>query len=213
MNTKLATRIATLAMAGFVAMATLPAFAQSAPPAPVIGVVNTDQILRESAAAKSVMAQREKYMSVYQTQANDISTKLRSEDQELTNQRNTLAPEVWQEKAQAFQKKFAEAQASVREKDQRLEYSTNQAMQEVLNTLRVVAQSAAAERGINIVVPQGALLSFDPSMDLTASVMAKLNARLPSVKFQDPASIQIPTGDDDKAAGKGGAAAPATKKK
>jgi len=212
MKTKSFTHFATLAVtaAGLFALsAAAPAVAQSGPPpAPIIGVVNTDALLRESAAAKSVLAAREKYLSVYQTQAKDLSDKLRTEDQELGNQRNILAQEVWQEKAAAFQKKFAEAQGQVREKEGRLEYATNQAMQEVLNTLRVVAQSVAAERGVNLVIPQGTLLSFDPAMDLTAAVMTKLNARLPSVKFQDPDTIQVADEDKPDTAAK----APAKKK-
>jgi Skp family chaperone for outer membrane proteins len=192
---------------------TLPAQAQSVP-APIIGVVNTDLLLRESQAAKSVMAERERYATIYQNQANDISSKLRAEDQELANQRNVLAPDVWQEKAQAFQKKFAEAQGTVREKQERLEYSTNQAMSEVLNTLRVVSQSAAAAKGINVVVPQGAVLYFDPAMDITNQVMSGLNQRLPSVKFQDPETIQVEqqAGAPAAAAKKPAAAAPAKKK-
>jgi Skp family chaperone for outer membrane proteins len=213
MNTKTLARCATLAiMATGLFATTLPALAQSAP-APVIGVVNTDLLLRESAAAKSVMAERERYATIYQNQANDISSKLRAEDQELANQRNVLAPDVWQEKAQAFQKKFAEAQGTVREKQERLEYSTNQAMSEVLNTLRVVSQSAAAAKGINVVVPQGAVLYFDPAMDITNQVMAGLNQRLPSVKFQDPETIQVDQGaEGGAAAAKKPAAAPAKKK-
>jgi outer membrane protein len=186
------TALSIMTAVGLVAIAIAPTQAQSAStPAPVIGIVNTDVLLRESLAAKSVMLEREKYANVYQNQANDISTKLRQEDQDLGNQRNVLAPDVWQEKAATFQKKFAEAQAQVREKQERLEYSTNQAMQEVLNTLRVVSQSVASARGINLVIPQGALLSFDPAMDLTSAVMAGLNTRLPSVKFQDPETIQV----------------------
>jgi hypothetical protein len=38
-------------------------------------------------------------------------------------------------------------------------------------------------------------------MDLTAAVMTKLNARLPSVKFQDPDTIQLPDEDKQQAAG------------
>jgi Skp family chaperone for outer membrane proteins len=213
MNTKILARCATLAiMATGLFATTLPAHAQSVP-APVIGVVNTDLLLRESLAAKSVMAERERYATIYQNQANDISSKLRAEDQELANQRNVLAPDVWQEKATAFQKKFADAQGTVREKQERLEYSTNQAMSEVLNTLRVVSQSAAAAKGINVVVPQGAVLYFDPAMDITNQVMTGLNQRLPSVKFQDPETIQVeqPAGAP-AAAKKPAAAAPAKKK-
>ena len=186
-----------LAVVGLFAVA--PAQAQSGPPpAPVIGVVSTELLLRESLAAKSVMLEQEKYATVYQDEANQISTKLRDEDQALGKQRNILASEVWEERATAFQKKFAEAQAQVREKQQRLEYSTNQAMQEVLNTLRVVSQQVANKRGINLVIPAGALLSHDPAMDITSTVMQRLNLRLPSIKFQDPATIEVAGGSQSK---------------
>ena len=93
MNIENFIRNATLAMmaAGLFALTSFaPAQAQQAP-APVLGVVNTDVLLRESLAAKSVILEREKYATVYQNQANEISTKLRAEDQELGNQRNVLA--------------------------------------------------------------------------------------------------------------------------
>jgi len=209
MNTKSFIRPVMLVATAVAFLATAAGAQAQNAPAPVIGVVNTDVLLRDSAAAKSVMEAREKYASIYQNQANDMSTKLRAEDQELGNQRNVLAPDVWQEKAAAFQKKFAEAQGKVREKQERLEYSTNQAMQEVLNTLRVVAQGVASQRGINMVIPQGALLSFDPAMDLTAAVMSGLNSRLPTVKFQDPETIQVSNDNAPAAAAGAPAAKPA----
>jgi len=60
-----------------------------------------------------------------------------------------------------------------------------------------------------MVIPQGALLSFDPAMDLTAAVMSGLNTRLPTVKFQDPETIQVSNDNAPAAAAGAPAAKPA----
>jgi hypothetical protein len=63
------------------------------------------------------------------------------------------------------------------------------------------------ERGINLVVMRRQILMFgDPGMDITAPVLTKLNQRLASVKFQDPATLQRM---DEQGNPIGGAPAPA----
>jgi Skp family chaperone for outer membrane proteins len=176
-------------------------------PAAVFGVVNTDRILQDSLAAKGVRLEREKYAQTYQTQIKDEEAKLRAEDQELSSQRSVMAPEVFQQRAQAFQQKLAEFQNQVRDKQERLDFSFQQAMQEIGNTIISVSQEIAKQQGITAVAAHNQLLFFDPGMDITQPVLERLNQRLGSVKFQDPATLQAPQAAPAAAAG--GAAAPA----
>ncbi len=168
----------------------------------VFGVVNTDRILQDSLAAKGVRLEREKYAQTYQSQIKTEEAKLRAEDQELSTQRSVMAPEVFAERAQAFQQKLAEFQNQVRDKQERLDFSAQQAMQEIGNTIISVSQEIAKQQGITAVAAHNQLLFFDPSMDITQPVLERLNQRLASVKFQDPATLQAP-------AAPGAAAAPA----
>lgn len=176
--------------------------AQERRPAVVFGVVNTDRILQDSLAAKGVRLEREKYAQTYQTQIKDQEAKLRAEDQELSQQRSVMAPEVFQQRAQAFQQKLAEFQNQVRDKQERLDFSFQQAMQEIGNTIISVSQEIAKQQGITAVAAHNQLLFFDPGMDITVSVLDRLNQRLASVKFQDPATLQA------QAAAAGAAGAP-----
>jgi len=164
--------------------------AQERRPAVIFGVVNTDRILQDSLAAKGVRLEREKYAQTYQTQIKDEEAKLRTEDQELSQQRSVMAPEVFQQRAQAFQQKLADFQNQVRDKQERLDFSFQQAMQEIGNTIIIVSQEIAKQQGITAVAAHNQLLFFDPGMDITAPVLERLNQRLSSVKFQDPASLQ-----------------------
>lgn len=156
----------------------------------IMGVVNTDRVLQESLAAQGVRLERDRYAQQYQAQIKDEEAKLRAEDQELSQQRSVMAPEVFQQRAQAFQQKLAEFQNQVRDKQERLDYAFQQAMQEIGLTIVSVTHEVAKQQGINAVAAHNQLLYFDPTMDITSPVITSLNQRLASVKFQDPSTLQ-----------------------
>jgi Skp family chaperone for outer membrane proteins len=183
------TRLALPALMAVGLAVTTPALAQAASPA-LIGVVDAEALLETSLAGKAVRLEREKYATMYQNQVKDTESKLRAEEQELTQQRGVMAPDVFQQRATAFQQKVADFQNTLRDKQERLEFATSQAMNEIGNTMLVVSQEVAKERGLNAVMARQNLLIFDPSMDITKPVLDKLNARLPSVQFQNPDTLQ-----------------------
>ena len=172
-------------------------------PVPLIGVVDTDLLLQESLAAKGVRLERDKAATNYQSQIAETEKKLRAEDQELSQQRGMMAPELFQQRATDFQKKLADFQTQVRDKQERLEFSFQQSMQEIGNTILVVSGEVAKERNINAVMARNQLLMVDPGMDITKPVLDRLNQRLASVAFQNPDTLQRA---DDKAAPPGGKA-------
>lgn len=168
-----------------------PAHAQAEKhPTPIIGVVDTDLLLQESLAAKGVRLERDKSATTYQTQVADQEKKLRTEDQELSQQRAMMAPEAFQQRATDFQKKLADFQNQVRDKQERLEFSFQQSMQEIGNMIMVVSSEVAKERGINAVMARSQMMIFEPGMDITRPVLDKLNQRLPTVQFQNPDTLQ-----------------------
>ena len=195
-----------------------PGIAQEKRPAPVIGIVDTDQLLQESLAAKGVRLERDKYATTYQNQVKDMEAKIRTEDQELSQQRGVLAPDVFQQRATAFQQKLAEFQNQVRDKQERLDFSFQQSMQEIGKTIMAVTQDVSKEKGVNVVLARNQMMIFDPSMDITKPVLDKLNQRLSTAAFQNPDTLQRnDMAEGAAAAGAGGipgaAAKPAPAKK
>ena len=178
----------------------------------IFGVVNTDRILQDSLAAKGVRLEREKFAQSYQTQIKDEEAKLRAEDQELSQQRSVMAPEVFQQRAAAFQTKLADFQNQVRDKQERLDFSFQQAMQEIGNTIISVSQEIAKQQGITADAAHNQLLFFDPGMDITQPVLERLNQRLAAVKFQDPATLQAQQAQQGAPGAAGTPAAPAAAK-
>ncbi|MEQ8510490.1 MAG: OmpH family outer membrane protein [Rhodospirillaceae bacterium] len=166
---------------------TTPATAQeSSHTRPIIGVLNTELIERDSLAAKGIRLERDKYITRYQTEVRALETELRGEEQRLTQQRNVLAPEVFQQQVEAFQQKFAVAQQEARVSQQNLNAVFQQAMVQINQEMIRISSQVAQERGINMVMPQSLILLSDPSMDITRPVLEILNERLPAVVMQDP---------------------------
>lgn len=160
--------------------------AQSSQTRPIIGVLDTENIERESLAAKGVRLERDKYLARYQATVRELETELREEEQRLTQQRNVLAPEVFQQQAEAFQAKFTNAQQDMRIKQQNLNTVFQRSIIEIRQEMLKISSKVAQDRGINMVMPQNALLLSDPSMDITRQVLEILNERLPSVEMQNP---------------------------
>jgi Skp family chaperone for outer membrane proteins len=187
------------------------ASAQEKRPTPVLGIVDTDLLLQESLAAKGVRLERDKYATTYQNQVKDMETKLRAEDQELAQRRATLAPDVFQQQAQAFQQKLVDFQTQVKDKQERLDFAFQQSMQQIGQTIMVVAGEVSKERGINAVMARNQMMIFDPAMDITKLVLDKLNQRLASVAFQNPDTIPVAPAPGAEGAPPAPAAAPAAK--
>lgn len=153
---------------------------------PIIGVLNTEIIERDSLAAKGVRLERDKFVTRYQTEVRDLEVELREEEQRLTQQRNVLAPEVFQQQVEAFQAKLGTAQQDSRVKQQNLNVVFQQAMVQIRQEMLKISSQVAQELGINMVMPQNLILLSDPSMDITRPVLDILNERLPSVEMQNP---------------------------
>lgn len=153
---------------------------------PIIGVLNTEIIERDSLAAKGVRLERDKFVTRYQTEVRDLEVELREEEQRLTQQRNVLAPEVFQQQVEAFQAKLGTAQQDSRVKQQNLNVVFQQSMVQIRQEMLRISSQVAQELGINMVMPQNLVLLSDPSMDITRPVLDILNERLPAVEMQNP---------------------------
>ena len=172
---------------------------QSGHTRPVIGIISTELIERDSLAAKGVRLERDKFLTRYQGEVKEIEAELREEEQRLTQQRNVLSPEVFQQQVEEFQEKFAVEQQALQIRQQNLQAVYQQAMIEINQEVLKISSEIAQERGINMVMPQNLVLLSDPSMDITRPVLELLNERLPEVTFQSPEGEVVQAGTENTA--------------
>ena len=155
-------------------------------PAPVIGVVDIDEIQRESLASKALLVQLNKYRQEFQQESVAEDKALRATQQEIEQQRKSLSPEALTEKARAFDLSVAEFQRKDQARRRALEKSFNQAMAKVQQAMYEATRKVATEHGANIILPRGQVLLFDDKMNMTKEIVALMDKGLPTVDFPPP---------------------------
>ncbi|KAA5604479.1 OmpH family outer membrane protein [Roseospira marina] len=174
------------------AVTTLPASdarAQDPFPNAAIGIIDMQRILQDSSAARGVEKERQSYLEAYNRETAAEEQALREEQRSLSIGPNEAPSPELQEKAQAFRGKVATFERRVAERRRNLERALSIALSQVQQTITVVADEVAAERGINLVLYRSQVPLFDPRMEMTDDVLARLNERLPKVSFPDPAAL------------------------
>lgn len=161
-----------------------PAFAQGT----TIAVVNIQGIMRDSAAAKSVRQQLEAKQKTYQAEIAKIEEQMQKEEQELGKQRSVLSQEAFEEKVKAFRTKATTTQRDVQAKKATLDNAFEGALNDIQKVVTEIIAELAKEKGFQLAVPTSQLLYAQPDMDISATVLERLNQKLPkvNVKFETP---------------------------
>jgi outer membrane protein len=156
-------------------------------PSAVVAVIDYQRVLREAAAARSIRAQIEARRKAYQEEISREEQRLHEADKAFAKQRSVLSPEAFAQKRSEFEKEVAEVQRLVQERRRELDRLSAAGLNEVKNALIAIVTSMAEERGFNLVLPSSEVLFFARTLDLTAEVLARLDAKLPDLRLSEVA--------------------------
>ena len=169
-----------LCAAGMVTLGVSPARAQSGGP-PVIIVIDTQRILWESVAVKSIQSQIEKQRSDYQNELKEKEQALRERDQELMRQSTILSAEVFAQKKRELEEELGAMQRQIGEKRKSFNKAFNEAMKQVQTVLVDITRDIAKGRQADLVLQRATVVYVRPEMEITEEALARLNQDLPSV--------------------------------
>ncbi len=155
-----------------------PAFADTA-----VGVVNIQQIMRDSKAANSVRDQLKAKQQTFQADLEGKEKALQTEDQTLAAESKiTKDKTAFEQKVKDFQAKAATAQRDVQTKKADIDKAFAGALEQIQGNVLTIVKEVAAEKKLNLVLTSSQVLYNDTSLDITAEVQQRLDAKLPSVK-------------------------------
>ncbi len=169
-----------LAAISVVFLVALPAAAKV--PAPVIAVIDVDQVMRDSSAAKGIREQLEKQEAAFRTEIAAQENTLRAADQELAQKKVILAPEAFQVQVQDFQKRVATLGELVQKRKRQLDDAFGQAQKQLRDALSDIVQQQMKEQGVTLVLPKAVALEVNKDLDITQETLKRLNQKLPQVK-------------------------------
>jgi Skp family chaperone for outer membrane proteins len=197
-----------LALLGAIALPAI-CVAQTAPaPAPVpagpvlapptIAIVDTQRVIYESAAGKSIQGQLATEQKKIRDQLTKLQDEIKAAENDFRRQETILSPEARNTQVQALQRREGDLQRAAQERQEALYKAQNDAVAVIGDNLRDIVQQIALERRIGLVLSKQSVLSMsDKNMDLTDDVVQRLNSKLPSVTVTVPAAgtAQAAAGD------------------
>ncbi|PWC32482.1 OmpH family outer membrane protein [Azospirillum sp. TSO35-2] len=154
--------------------------------APVIAVIDVQKIMQESSASKGITKSFEALRDSYQKEISSLEDKLRKNEDELRKQQTVLAPEALAAKRRDFEKQVADVQKTVQNRKRVLETALNEAMAVVHKTMVEVVADISRERGANLVLARQQFVLVDTQLDVTDTVMERVNKKLPQVALNVP---------------------------
>ncbi len=170
----------------------LPAIASAqALPAPVIAIVDIPRAQSQCNACKTALTALEGQLNGLKTLQSSLQGPLQTEAAAIQTAANALggkAPDAaLQARASAFQKKQEDAQRSLAAREQAFQRNRAYVLQQINTKLEPAVASVMTRRGATVMLDASQAIRTAPALDVTADVIAALNASLTSVATTAPA--------------------------
>ncbi len=184
--------------AAFVALAaTAPAVLQAQPlPAPVIAVVNTDQIFGTCTQCVVANTALQAQATQLQTRAAALQNQIRTEGaalEPLARALNGAQPDAaLAARINAFQQMQQNAQQELAASRERIERNLNFVRTQIGQRIQPAIQSVQAQRGASIVVDTSQVLASSPALDITPAVLAIVNQNATPLNVNAPPPTPAP---------------------
>lgn len=181
-----------IALACLGAMA-VPAAAQDQPapaapvqttPAPLILVVDQNEVVGRSLAGRDIAEQVQAYREKIEAEFRPEQEKIIAELKQLQEQASVLDPKVREQRQRQLRDRGASLEKRLQERQLQLQGGVNKARQEVAQALDPILKEIMIERGGNLLLQKGVIILGAIDVDVTAAAVQRLDQRLPKVKVE-----------------------------
>jgi Skp family chaperone for outer membrane proteins len=151
-----------------------------------LAVVDVDEIERRAAATQDIRRQISEYRETLQAEFREKDAQLRTASQELVRQRTILSPEAFADERRKFEAQVVDTQRNVQVQRQALDKAMKVALKSVEVVLDEVIREVVKANGITLLLRREALAFSVESLDITGTLLAELDIRLPRVEVPKP---------------------------
>jgi Skp family chaperone for outer membrane proteins len=154
-------------------------------PAAVVVLVDTNKVYNDCNACKTAQAQFQAQATAAQNRQKTLTAQLQPEHeaiQKAIDALNGKQPDAaLRTRIEAYQKKSEDAQQEVARAEQNLQSIRANIIRQIDVKFGPAVSQVMAAQGANIAVDMEGTIAHGPGTDVTAAVLAALNASLPSV--------------------------------
>ncbi len=175
--------VAFFAAVTMVASVATDSYAQANSGAKII-TVDRNSFFVDSAAAKDIAKQVKTIREGIEADLNKKMEGLTTERDQLAGQQTILTQDVFEKKAKQLQERFVALQAEAENKQRQLQAAVAKAQAKILETVSPILDDILKEKKANLMLERGIIVKGAVDIDVTATVMNRLNDKLPKVKVE-----------------------------
>jgi Skp family chaperone for outer membrane proteins len=146
-----------------------------------IAIVDVDTVLENSIAMAQVKKSINEISELIQKEMSSKELELKKLESDLTNQRNNLNLQEFEQKVLDFNKTVSRAKKLMQMRKLSLEKAHNKAMSSIHKAIIDIVGLMSKDHGFNIVFPSSQVLFIDSNLNITGDVTEKLNKQLINV--------------------------------
>ncbi|MBK1968059.1 MULTISPECIES: OmpH family outer membrane protein [Brevundimonas] len=174
------------ALASLTASAALAQTQGPANPGPVIPgvcVYFNQRVLAQSTAGQAVQTRMEQLAQEVQGELQPYATAIQTEVQALQQGAATIPADQMNQRRQQLQQRVQEAQQLEGTRENELRYTLAEQRRKISEAVEPLLVAVYQEKGCGIMIDRESVFILNPSMDVTDTVIQRLNAQLPTLSF------------------------------
>ncbi|WP_313577090.1 OmpH family outer membrane protein [Brevundimonas sp.] len=178
--------IGAFALASLTASAALAQTQGPTNPGPVIPgvcVYFNQRVLAQSTVGQAVQTRMEQLAQEVQGELQPYATAIQTEVQALQQGAATIPADQMNQRRQQLQTRIQEAQQLEGTRDNELRYTLAQQRQKISEAIEPLLVAVYQEKGCGIMIDRESVFILNPAMDVTDTVIQRLNAQLPTLSF------------------------------
>ncbi len=146
----------------------------------IVGVIDIELVMTEADAVKAARAQLGEIQADFQAKIKAEENELRTTEQELRQQRAILAPDVFAQRLQEFQRQAAVLGEKVRDIRRTMDEGFDATLQRVQDLLLDEVRQLAEEQDINLVLTRSQFVwaRGEGVVDITQEALVRLNRKV-----------------------------------
>ena len=151
-----------------------------------VAVVNSQMLRLESSAGKAIQQAIQTSEESFRKEMTGRRDKLQQLEQEVIRLQSSGQADAFNKKRAELSQKGGEFDRDIQAHRKALDQGVNEAARTLQTAIEEIIAGIAHDKGLALVVDRGVALFTLPSLDLTADVISKLNAKLPTVTVNLP---------------------------
>ena len=149
-----------------------------------IAFIDMKEILNNSKAGKGAQDYLQKIFKEGQKKYSDLETKLKEEETDLLSKKTILSKEEYKKNSDKLREKVINYQNNRRKSLDSITEKRAKARTDLLKKLTPIIEDYTKEKGILLILDKKNIIAGNPSLDLTKTIIEKLNKELPSLNLK-----------------------------